>query len=47
MYEMPVHCVESVSKLVLDFDPKTKEELVTVHPNIVKLLKPHQVRHTN
>jgi len=43
MYEMPEACMESVSKLVLDFEPKTKQELVTVHPNLVKLLKPHQV----
>lgn len=35
--------MESCKKLVLDFDPVTKEELVSVHPDIVKFLKPHQV----
>ena len=30
--------------LVLDFDPKTKEELVTVDKKIVTKLKPHQVK---
>ncbi|XP_059350722.1 transcriptional regulator ATRX homolog isoform X2 [Daphnia carinata] len=30
--------------LVLDFDPKTKEELVTVDKQIVTKLKPHQVK---
>ncbi|XP_046442812.1 transcriptional regulator ATRX homolog isoform X3 [Daphnia pulex] len=30
--------------LVLDFDPKTKEELVTVDKHIVTKLKPHQVK---
>jgi len=35
--------MESCKKLVLDFDEKTLEELVTVNPNLVKFLKPHQV----
>jgi len=35
--------MESCTKLVLDFDENTLEELVTVHPDIVKFLKPHQV----
>ena len=33
-----------IDHLVLDFDPKTKEELVTVDKNLVKKLKPHQVK---
>lgn len=33
---------ETLSKLVLDFDEETKEELVTVHPMLLKKLKPHQ-----
>lgn len=36
--------MESFKKLVLDFDENTMEELVTVHPDLVKFLKPHQVR---
>lgn len=35
--------MESCEKLVLDFDPETKQELVAVHQDLVKLLKPHQV----
>ncbi|XP_029342269.1 transcriptional regulator ATRX-like [Acyrthosiphon pisum] len=35
---------ESCKKLVLDFDDKTNEELVAVHPDLVKFLKPHQVK---
>ncbi|XP_022173099.1 transcriptional regulator ATRX homolog isoform X2 [Myzus persicae] len=35
--------MESCKKLVLDFDENTLEELVTVHPDIIKFLKPHQV----
>lgn len=31
-----------VDKLVLDFDPDTKEELITVHKKLIKHLKPHQ-----
>ncbi|XP_026482209.1 LOW QUALITY PROTEIN: transcriptional regulator ATRX homolog [Ctenocephalides felis] len=31
-----------VDKLVLDFDPETKKELITVHKKLVKHLKPHQ-----
>ncbi|VVC29861.1 Hypothetical protein CINCED_3A017329 [Cinara cedri] len=42
IYELPRQAV-SCEKVVLDFDPKTKEELVVVHPDIVKFLKPHQV----
>lgn len=33
---------EKVDKLVLDFNTETKEELVTVHEELVKRLKPHQ-----
>lgn len=36
--------MESCEKLVLDFDSETKQELVTVHQDLVKHLKPHQVR---
>ncbi|XP_021926690.1 transcriptional regulator ATRX-like isoform X1 [Zootermopsis nevadensis] len=35
---------EKLDKLVLDFDPETKEELVAVDPFIVSKLKPHQVK---
>ncbi|XP_076383601.1 uncharacterized protein LOC117217785 isoform X1 [Megalopta genalis] len=35
---------EALQKLVLDFNTETKEELVTVHSDIVKCLKPHQVK---
>lgn len=35
--------IEKFDKLVLDFDPETKEELVSVDPYIVSKLKPHQV----
>ncbi|KAK2718092.1 transcriptional regulator ATRX homolog isoform X3 [Artemia franciscana] len=33
---------KKITKLVLDFDPETKEEVVTVHPKICENLKPHQ-----
>ena len=33
-----------IDHLVLDFDTQTNEELVTVNPNLVKKLKPHQVK---
>lgn len=33
-----------IDKLVLDFDPKTKQELVTVDSQLVTKLKPHQVK---
>ncbi|XP_047111302.1 transcriptional regulator ATRX homolog isoform X1 [Schistocerca piceifrons] len=36
--------VEKLDKLVLDFDQETKEEVVTVHKDIVTKLKPHQVK---
>lgn len=32
-----------MEKLVLDFDPETKSELVSVNEKLVKFLKPHQV----
>ncbi|XP_063855287.1 transcriptional regulator ATRX-like isoform X1 [Scylla paramamosain] len=35
---------EGFDKLVLDFDPKTKAELVSVHEKLVKSLKPHQFK---
>lgn len=39
-----VEGVEVCDKLILDFDPETKEELVAVDPYIVSKLKPHQVK---
>ncbi|XP_078034096.1 uncharacterized protein LOC144468475 [Augochlora pura] len=44
MYEARLANEEKVEKLVLDFNTETKEELVSVHPNIVKRLKPHQAK---
>lgn len=38
-----VEGVQVFDRLVLDFDPETKEELVAVDPYIVSKLKPHQV----
>lgn len=35
---------EKIDKLVLDFDTETKKELVSVHENLVKRLKPHQAQ---
>ncbi|XP_069683035.1 transcriptional regulator ATRX-like isoform X2 [Periplaneta americana] len=35
---------EKIDKLVLDFEPETKEELVSVDPHIASKLKPHQVK---
>lgn len=34
----------SVDKVVLDFDEETNEELLSVHEDLVKNLKPHQAR---
>ncbi|XP_076293239.1 uncharacterized protein LOC143215198 isoform X2 [Lasioglossum baleicum] len=42
MYEARLASEEKVDKLVLDFNAETKEDLVSVHPDIVKRLKPHQ-----
>lgn len=44
MYETRLANEEKVDKLVLDFDPETKEELLSVHENLVKRLKPHQAK---
>lgn len=33
-----------LDKVVLDFDPETKEPLIEVDRGLVKKLKPHQVR---
>lgn len=33
---------DKVEKVILDFDENTNEELLSVHPDIVKQLKPHQ-----
>ncbi|XP_045601875.2 transcriptional regulator ATRX [Procambarus clarkii] len=35
---------KELGKLVLDFDPETKAELVSVHEKLVKFLKPHQFK---
>ncbi|XP_071453128.1 transcriptional regulator ATRX homolog isoform X2 [Hetaerina americana] len=34
--------LETLTQVVLDFDPDTKKPLVSVHPKLVKKLKPHQ-----
>ncbi|XP_022173106.1 transcriptional regulator ATRX homolog isoform X2 [Myzus persicae] len=45
IYDVPTSLeTETCKKLVLDFDVKTNEELVAVHPDLVKFLKPHQVK---
>ncbi|KAL6257217.1 hypothetical protein P5V15_012144 [Pogonomyrmex californicus] len=44
MYEIRLAGEEKVDKLVLDFDTETKKELVTVHEELVKRLKPHQAQ---
>ncbi|KAK1129914.1 hypothetical protein K0M31_019613 [Melipona bicolor] len=44
MYEIRLAGEEKVDKLVLDFDPEMKEELVTVDKDLVKNLKPHQAK---
>jgi transcriptional regulator ATRX len=31
-------------KFILDYDPETKTELVTVHRKLAEKLKPHQVK---
>lgn len=40
MYE--IEEVKELEHLVLDFDPETKEELITVDKKLVTKLKPHQ-----
>ncbi|KAK7873345.1 hypothetical protein R5R35_011387 [Gryllus longicercus] len=44
LYNLAEAQVETVDKLVLDFDAETKKELVQVDKNLVKKLKPHQVK---
>ncbi|XP_018347089.1 PREDICTED: transcriptional regulator ATRX homolog [Trachymyrmex septentrionalis] len=44
MFEMRLAGEEKIDKLVLDFDTETKQELVTVHKELVKHLKPHQAQ---
>ncbi|XP_012279926.1 transcriptional regulator ATRX homolog isoform X2 [Orussus abietinus] len=44
MYEMRLAGEERVDKLVLDFDEETKEEIISVHAELVKRLKPHQAQ---
>lgn len=34
---------EAKERMILDFDPVTKEPIVTVHPILVSHLKEHQV----
>lgn len=41
-YEEEPEKVKELDKLVLDFDEKTKEELISVDRKLVKKLKPHQ-----
>jgi hypothetical protein len=36
---------DACDRLVLDFDPDTKQEFVAVHPYIASKLKPHQVNY--
>ncbi|KAI5742804.1 hypothetical protein M8J77_011475 [Diaphorina citri] len=43
LFKIPEDSHEAVTKLVLDFDEKTKTELISVHPDLVCKLKPHQV----
>ncbi|XP_078048145.1 uncharacterized protein LOC144475771 [Augochlora pura] len=42
IYKVRSASKEKMEKLVLDYNFETKEELVSVHPDIVKRLKPHQ-----
>ena len=44
MYEVRLAGEAKVDKLVLDFDEKTKEPLVSVDEGLVKRLKPHQAQ---
>ncbi|XP_015596106.1 transcriptional regulator ATRX isoform X1 [Cephus cinctus] len=44
MYEIRLAGEERVEKLILDFDEETKQELVSVHKDLVKRLKPHQAQ---
>lgn len=42
IYEMDLSSKAVVDKIVLDFDDETKEELLRVDNDLVKVLKPHQ-----
>lgn len=44
MYDARLAGEAKVDKLVLDFDEETKQELVVVHEELVKRLKPHQAK---
>ncbi|XP_075212538.1 ATRX chromatin remodeler XNP isoform X2 [Lycorma delicatula] len=44
MYEIKATDEGKVEKLVLDFDPQTKKELVTVDEGLVAKMKPHQAK---
>uniref|UniRef100_A0A8D9AVG2 Transcriptional regulator ATRX homolog n=1 Tax=Cacopsylla melanoneura TaxID=428564 RepID=A0A8D9AVG2_9HEMI len=43
LFKPPDDPHEKLTKLVLDFDEKTSTELISVHPDLVGKLKPHQV----
>lgn len=42
MYDNKLEEITELDTLVLDFDPNTKEELISVDRKLVKKLKPHQ-----
>ncbi|XP_046748498.1 transcriptional regulator ATRX-like [Diprion similis] len=44
MYEIKLAREAKVDKLILDFDEETKKELISVHEDLVKRLKPHQAQ---
>lgn len=44
MYDNKLEEITELEKLVLDFDPETKEELISVDKKLVKKLKPHQAQ---
>lgn len=44
MYDTKLEEVKEIDKLVLDFDPDTKDELISVDKKLVKKLKPHQAQ---
>lgn len=44
MYDNKLEEITELEKLVLDFDPETKDELISVDKKLVKKLKPHQAQ---
>lgn len=42
VYDEDIQKIETIEKLVLDFDEETKEELLEVDLGLVRKLKPHQ-----